>query len=103
MHGDGDFWLYLLGDSGGFFWINGEKAPHRDQKNVDRTDFSQFFITQEMTQVSEMTDLDIIDLKCEDGVGTSFTSFGSTGIRPRCGGSLAPLRTWKDERTIVSR
>ena len=76
MHGDEDFGFDLLRDAGGFFRINGKETTNGDQKNVHGTDLSQFFITQEMTQVSEVAELDIVDLQCEDGVGASFTPLG---------------------------
>src|SRR4030042_2447751 len=72
MHGDKDSRLDLFSDVRGFFGVNGEKPPYGDQKNVHGADLNQFFIAQEVAEVPEVTELNMINPKGEDGVGSSF-------------------------------
>ncbi len=75
MHGNKDFRFDLFCDPGCFPGVDGEKAAHRNQENVCRADLGQFLIAQQMAQVSEVTELNMIDLDREDGVGTSLAAF----------------------------
>ncbi len=75
VHGNKDFRLNLFCHPGCFLGVDGEKTAHGNQENVGRADLSQFLIAQQMAQVSEVTELNTIDIDREDGVGTSFAAF----------------------------
>ena len=75
MHGDEDLRFDLFSHTGCLFGIDRKKSSYRDEKDVHWTDLCNLFIAQDMSQVSQMADLNSINLKVKDGIRSTFASF----------------------------